>query len=120
MELLFDKSALRTTLRPAPLRAIALAVTIRPCKGIDVMALIPMKTASTTGYCDCICNCYNLASLRDSEDGKGYCPACAKDHLELNKGIGLPQLPASQRPFGVVPSHVPEIPETADPPARLR
>jgi hypothetical protein len=84
------------------------------------MALIPMKTASTTGYCDCICNCYNLASLRDSEDGKGYCPACAKDHLELNKGIGLPQLPASQRAFGVTPSHVPEIPETADPPARLR
>ena len=29
------------------------------------MALIPIKTASETGYCDCICGCYELASLRD-------------------------------------------------------
>src|SRR6266436_1114503 len=42
------------------------------------MALIPIKTASETGYCDCICGCYELASLRDEDTGKGYCPACAK------------------------------------------
>jgi len=35
--------------------------------------------------------CYELASLRDEDTGKGYCPACAKDHLELNAGAGIPQ-----------------------------
>ncbi len=55
------------------------------------MTLIPIKTASETGYCDCICGCYELASLRDEDTGKGYCPACAKDHLELNAGAGIPQ-----------------------------
>ncbi|PYU79873.1 MAG: hypothetical protein DMG50_22440 [Acidobacteria bacterium] len=55
------------------------------------MALIPIKTASETGYCDCICGCYELASLRDEDTGKSYCPACAKDHLELNTGAGIPQ-----------------------------
>ena len=54
------------------------------------MALVPIKTASTTGYCDCIHGCYELASLRDEDTGKGYCPACAKDHLAMNAGIGLP------------------------------
>src|SRR6266404_2139612 len=46
-----------------------------------VMALIPIKTASETGYCDCICGCYELASLRDEDTGKGYCPACGKGHV---------------------------------------
>src|SRR5258708_4282132 len=55
------------------------------------MALIPIKTASETGYCDCICGCYELASLRDEDTGKAYCPSCAKDHLELNAGAGIPQ-----------------------------
>ena len=40
------------------------------------MALVPIKTASTTGYCDCIHGCYELASLRDEDTGKGYCSAC--------------------------------------------
>ncbi len=31
------------------------------------MALVPIKTASTTGYCDCIHGCYELASLRDQK-----------------------------------------------------
>ena len=53
------------------------------------MALVPIKTASTTGYCDCICGCYELASLRDEETGKGYCPRCGKEHLDLNRGVGL-------------------------------
>ena len=34
------------------------------------MALVPIKTASTTGYCDCIHGCYELASLRDEDTGK--------------------------------------------------
>src|SRR6266571_890684 len=60
------------------------------------MALIPIKTASETGYCDCICGCYELASLRDEDTGKGYCPACGKDHVELNTGVGIP-FPAPAR-----------------------
>ncbi|HET8923367.1 MAG TPA: hypothetical protein VFN26_10275 [Candidatus Acidoferrum sp.] len=88
------------------------------------MALIPIKTASETGYCDCICGCYELASLRDDETGKGYCPACAKDHVDLNAGVGIPQ-PApvnvsanSAGASGI--SKTAGMPSPADPPGRLR
>ena len=85
------------------------------------MALIPLKTASETGYCDCVCGCYELASLRDDETGKGYCPACGKDHLDWNAGVGIPHA----APTKVVPEtfdskRVRELPPGADPPARLR
>src|SRR3977135_2883327 len=58
---------------------------------LAAMALLPIKTASETGYCDCICGCYELANLRDEDTGKGYCPACAKEHIDLNAGDGIPQ-----------------------------
>ena len=85
------------------------------------MALVPIKTSAGTGYCDCICGCYDLVSLRDEETGKSYCPRCAKEHLELNKGLGLPQPPPSH----VDSSGAPEekllpLPVAADPPGRLR
>src|SRR5215469_15818113 len=48
------------------------------------MPLVAIKTASETGYCDCVCGCYELASQRDEDTGKGYCPACAKNHLDWN------------------------------------
>jgi hypothetical protein len=85
------------------------------------MALIPIKTASETGYCDCICGCYELASLRDEDTGKGYCPACAKDHLELNAGAGIPQ-PAPVNVTANSPSNGKSVPMPfpADPPGRLR
>jgi hypothetical protein len=84
------------------------------------MALVPIKTASETGYCDCICGCYDLASQRDEDTGKGYCPNCAKEHLERNSGVGIPQpAPVKFEPHtdanGVKP-----LPPGADPPARLR
>lgn len=84
------------------------------------MALVPIKTASTTGYCDCICGCYELASQRDDETGKGYCPRCAKEHLEMNRGVGIPQLAPSKLPERGNSHEKLEMPETADPPARLR
>ncbi len=85
------------------------------------MALIPIKTASITGYCDCICGCYELASQRDDENGKGYCPRCAKEHLEMNIGIGLPQpSPNKISANSGSPSATPHIPPSADPPGRLR
>jgi hypothetical protein len=84
------------------------------------MALVPIKTASTTGYCDCICGCYELASQRDDETGKGYCPRCAKEHLEMNRGVGIPQLAPSKLPEKGNSQEKLEMPETADPPARLR
>jgi hypothetical protein len=84
------------------------------------MALVPIKTASTTGYCDCVCDCYELASLRDDETGRGYCPRCAKEHLELNRGLGLPQPSPSKSPDAPAPTVAPRIPEPADPPGRLR
>ncbi len=85
------------------------------------MALIPIKTASETGYCDCICGCYELASLRDEDTGKGYCPACGKDHLELNAGAGIPQ-PAPVHVTANSPSNGKSaaMPSPADPPGRLR
>jgi hypothetical protein len=84
------------------------------------MALVPIKTASTTGYCDCICGCYELASLRDDENGKGYCPRCSKEHLEMNRGVGLPQMPPSKLPDPAGQETTIEMPEPADPPGRLR
>ena len=85
------------------------------------MALIPIKTASTTGYCDCVCGCYELASLRDEETGKGYCPACGKEHLDWNAGVGIPT-PAPVKVEPNSPSSHPLAPllPAADPPARLR
>jgi len=85
------------------------------------MPLIPIKTASETGYCDCICGCYELASLRDEDTGKGYCPACGKDHLDQNAGAGIPQ-PAPQKLSANVssPHKSAEMPTPADPPGRLR
>lgn len=85
------------------------------------MALIPIKTASETGYCDCICGCYELASLRDEDTGKGYCPACGKEHLEMNAGVGL----ANPAPVKVSPNtpgntSTASMPLPADPPGRLR
>ena len=83
------------------------------------MVLVPIKTASTTGYCDCIRGCYELASLRDEDTGKGYCPRCGKDHFELNAGIGLPQpAPSKIEPSSAPPTAHPLIPVTADPPGR--
>jgi hypothetical protein len=85
------------------------------------MALVPIKTASETGYCDCICGCYELASLRDEDTGKGYCPPCAKDHLERNAGVGIPQpAPAKVSPNATANSSSVSMPIAADPPGRLR
>ena len=85
------------------------------------MPLVPIKTASETGYCDCVCGCYELASQRDEDTGKGYCPACAKAHLEWNSGIGVPQpAPAKVAANESNGSRAKTLPRTADPPARLR
>jgi len=85
------------------------------------MALVPIKTASATGYCDCIHGCYELASLRDEDTGKAYCPRCAKEHLEMNAGVGIPQpAPARISPSTAAPPAHPHIPEPADPPGRPR
>ena len=84
------------------------------------MALAPIKTSVGTGYCDCIHGCYELASLRDEETGRGFCPACAKDHLEMNKGLGIPQPPPSKLPVDNSVSTGSDMPEAADPPGRLR
>jgi hypothetical protein len=83
------------------------------------MALVPIKTASETGYCDCVCGCYELASQRDEDTGKGYCPACAKAHLEWNIGVGIPQ-PAPAKVAANNDGESKCLPRTADPPARLR
>ena len=85
------------------------------------MALIPIKTASETGYCDCVCGCYELASLRDEDTGKGYCPTCGKEHLELNTGIGLPNpAPIKLSPNAADGRLTASMPAPADPPGRLR
>jgi hypothetical protein len=85
------------------------------------MALIPIKTASETGYCDCVCGCYELASLRDDETGKGYCPACAKDHLALNSGVGIAQpSPVNLTANSAGNNSSAAMPSPADPPGRLR
>ena len=85
------------------------------------MPLVPIKTASETGYCDCICGCYELASLRDEDTGKGYCPACAKDHIDLNAGAGIPQpSPVHVTANSAGNGKSAAMPAPADPPGRLR
>jgi len=85
------------------------------------MTLIPIKTSSETGYCDCICGCYELASLRDEDTSKGYCPACAKDHIDWNAGAGIPQpAPLKVSPNSPGPRDAASMPSPADPPGRLR
>ena len=74
------------------------------------MALVPIKTSVGTGYCDCICGCYELAALRDEETGKGFCARCGEQHLERNRALaqkiarpgpparGFDALPAGAKP----------------------
>src|SRR6266702_5783495 len=101
--------------------SLSLATSSRKTYHLPRMALIPIKTASETGYCDCICGCYELASLRDEDTGKGYCPACGKDHHELNAGAGIPQpAPASLSPNTSGSQRTAAMPSPADPPGRLR
>src|ERR1700674_392102 len=100
---------------------LALALMDPKTYYLAAMALVPIKTASETGYCDCICGCYELASLRDEDTGKGYCPACGKDHLDLNAGAGISQ-PAPQKLSANASSanNAAAMPAPADPPGRLR
>ncbi|MGB9404942.1 MAG: hypothetical protein WCA98_15505 [Candidatus Acidiferrales bacterium] len=84
------------------------------------MALVPIKTSTGTGYCDCVHGCYELASLRDEETGKGYCPACGKDHLAMNQGLGIAQPPPSKLAASEPSSPAIDVPDAADPPGRLR
>lgn len=85
------------------------------------MALVPIKTASETGYCDCVCGCYELASLRDEDTGKGFCPRCAKEHYDLNRGVGIPQpAPSKVSPNTSGQGLTAHVPEPTDPPGRLR
>jgi hypothetical protein len=88
---------------------------------LAAMALVAIKTASETGYCDCICGCYELASLRDEDTGKGYCPGCAKDHADLNSGAGIPQpAPVNVSANSPASGKSASMPTPADPPGRLR
>jgi hypothetical protein len=83
------------------------------------VALVPIKTSARTGYCDCICGCYNLCSLRDEETSKSYCPVCAKDHLALNTGLGIAAVPPAKSAAAPQVPAAP-VPDPADPPGRLR
>lgn len=84
------------------------------------MALVAIKTSAGTGYCDCICGCYNLVSLRDEDTSKNYCPACAKEHLEMNAGLGIPRLPPAKSEAARPLAAPAVVPGPADPPGRLR
>jgi hypothetical protein len=67
-----------------------------------------------------VCSCYELASLRDEDTGKGYCPACAKDHIDWNAGVGIPHPAPTKVAANVVDrKRLPELPPGADPPGRL-
>lgn len=76
------------------------------------MAVVAIKTSTGTGYCDCICGCYELASLRDDETGRGYCYRCAEQHLERNRELVL-KIPKPGPPTAGVSS----LPPGAKPPA---
>lgn len=79
------------------------------------MALVAVKTSAGTGYCDCICGCYELCVLRDEETGKVFCQRCGKEHIERNREIAkkIPQPGRSS-------SDSPSLPPGAKPPALQR
>ncbi len=74
------------------------------------MALVPIKTSMGTGYCDCICGCYELGALRDDELNRSFCRRCAEEHIERNRELvkkipkpgppahGFDSLPAGVKP----------------------
>ena len=76
------------------------------------MALVPIKTSVGTGYCDCICGCYELGVLRDEETSKGFCPRCAEQHLERNR-----ELQAKIPTPGRLPVSIHSLPPGVKPPA---
>src|SRR5438034_4850135 len=51
------------------------------------MALVPIKTASETGYCDCICGCYELASLRDEDTGDRKSTRLNSSHTVISYAV---------------------------------
>jgi hypothetical protein len=104
------------------LNTASLATRAQKTYHLQEMPLTPIKTASETGYCDCVCGCYELASLRDEDSGKGYCTPCAKDHVDLNAGVGIPQPAPAKLTANVSRSSQPSavMPFPADPPGRLR
>lgn len=59
------------------------------------MALVPIKTSTGTGYCDCVCGCYQLCLVRDEETGKGFCQRCADQHLDRNREL-VRQMPKKE------------------------
>lgn len=75
------------------------------------MAVVAIKTSTGTGYCDCVCGCYELCSLRDEETGRGYCYRCAEEHLEMNRNV-VTKIPAPK-----LPAANPDLPPGAKPPA---
>ena len=76
------------------------------------MALVVIKTSTGTGYCDCICGCYELASMRDDETARGYCYRCAEEHLERNREV-VTKIPKP----GAPPAQPERLPPGAKPPA---
>lgn len=73
--------------------------------------LVPIKTSTGTGYCDCICGCYELVSMRDEETGKGFCPRCGEQHIERNREL-VRQMPKKDPSWKSSP-----LPPGAKPPA---
>jgi len=72
------------------------------------MALVAVKTSAGTGYCDCICGCYELCVLRDEETGKVFCQRCADQHIERNREIAktIPQHGRAAGDFSSLPPGV--------------
>jgi Zn finger protein HypA/HybF involved in hydrogenase expression len=85
----------------------------------STMALVVIKTSTANGYCECICGCYELSSQRDEESGKGYCPRCAKEHLEMNRGVGLARIPPVKLEIPPGAPSAGTVPPPAAPPGRL-
>ena len=60
------------------------------------MALVAIKTSTGTGYCDCVCGCYELCQVRDEETARGYCQRCGNEHRERNRAV-IEKIPKSDR-----------------------
>lgn len=72
------------------------------------MAIVPIKTSIMSGYCECVCGCYELCQVREDELNRGFCKRCAEEHLDRNRETvqNIPAVAPPSKGFNRLPAGV--------------
>ena len=70
------------------------------------MAIVPVKTSMMSGYCECVCGCYELCQVRDDELNRVFCTKCSEEHLDKNQKVvaAIPTIAPPAQGFDKLPS----------------